>query len=214
MKEISYSTLGETWLAALQEVVRAGEIVGNETRELLHLAVTFETADFEDDPLLLRFGSAEHVEQMRKVFFSDAPNHFGHSYRDRIRGPAGRSDLSDAVELLRRAPWSKRAVVVLTMPGDGTVPCINAMQFLRRQEGLVATYFSRGQDMFRKFYADGVCLYEIARHVAASLEIPLLSVSGFIVSAHVYLQDTAEIRDLLARVDSLRCATALPGGVA
>jgi thymidylate synthase len=214
MKEIRYPTLGETWLAALQEVACAGEIVGGETRELVHLAVTFETGEFEADRLLLRFGSAEHVEQMRKVFFSDEPNLFRHSYRDRFRGPAGRSDLSDVVELLRRTPWSKRAVVALTMPGDGTVPCINAMQFLRRQEGLAATYFSRGQDMFRKFYADGVCLYEIARHVAASLEIPLLSVTGFIASAHVYLTDAAEIRDLLVRVESLQCAAALPGGIA
>jgi thymidylate synthase len=211
MKEIHYSTLGETWLAALREVYRGGEIVGDETRELLHLAVSFESGDFENDPLLVRFGSPDYVGEMRKVFFSNEPNQFGHSYCDWFRGPEGRSDLGDVIELLHHSPWSKRAVVALVGPGDGTVPCINAIQFLRRQEGLVATYFSRGQDIFRKFYADGVCLYEIADRVASRLEIPLLSVSGFIGSAHVYLKDSAEIRELLAYAESMPCATAQHG---
>jgi thymidylate synthase len=214
MKEICYPTLGETWLAALREVERAGESVGGETRELLHLGVSFQRAAFDEDPLLARFGSAEQVEQMRKVFFSDEPNRFGHSYRDRLRGPEGRSDLSDVVALLRRDAFSKRAVVTLAVPGDGTVPCINAVQFLCRRDGLAATYFSRGQDMFHKFYADGVCLFEMARHVAAGLETPLRSVTGFIASAHVYTKDLADIHALLARVDALACSAAASGGAA
>lgn len=214
MKEIRYPTLGETWLAALREVLTAGELVGSETRELLHLAVSFQRGTFDDDPLLARFASAEHVEHMRKVFFSDEPNRFGHSYRDRLRGPDGRSDLSDVVALLRRDPCSKRAVVTLTVPGDGTVPCINAVQFLRRDDALLATYFSRGQDMFHKFYADGVCLFEMARRVAADLEIPLLSVTGFVASAHIYLKDSADIHALLARIDAQPRSAALSGGVA
>jgi thymidylate synthase len=210
MKEIRHSTLGETWLATLREVFRTGENVGDETRELLHLGVSYESGQFETDPLLLNFGLRENVVEMRKVFFSEEPNQFGHSYRNRLRGPDGCRDLSDIVDLLRRLPWSKRALVTLVGPGDGTVPCINAVHFLRRQEGLTATYFSRGQDIFRKFYADGVCLYEMALQVATQLEIPLLSVSGIISSAHVYLKDFVEIQEMLDRLD----ATALPGGIA
>ncbi len=211
MKEIRYSTLGETWLAALREVHCGGEIVGDETREVLHLGVSFEKGGFENDPLLVRFGSRHVVEEMRKVFFSDESNELGHSYRELLRGPAGRSDLSDVIEVLRGTSWSKRAIVTLAGPGDGTAPCINAIQFLRRREGLIATYFSRGQDIFGKFYADGVCLHEIADRVASRLEIPLLMVSGFISSAHVYLKDSAEIREMLASADSPPCATAQQG---
>jgi thymidylate synthase len=214
MKEIRYPTLGETWLALLREVFRAGELVGDETRELLNIAVTFETGEFEKDPLLAQFGAADCVAEMRKVFFSNEPNLFGHNYRDRLRGPEGRSDLSDVFELLRRSPWSKRAVVALVGSGDGGVPCINVIQFLRRREGLAATYFSRGQDVFQKFYADGACLFEMAQRVAAGVNIPLLFVSGFISSAHIYLNDLAEIRELLERVESSSCSTALHEGVA
>jgi thymidylate synthase len=214
MKEIRYPTLGETWLAVLREVYYTGEIVGNEARELLNLAVTFETGDFEKDPLLARFGSAELVAEMRKVFFSNEPNRFGHNYRDRLHGPEGRCDLRDVIELLRRSPWSKRAVVTLVGPGDGTVPCINAIHFLRRREGLTATYFSRGQDIYQKFYADGACLHEMADRVAAGLEIPLLFMTGIISSAHIYLQDSLEIRELLERVESASRTAALHEEVA
>jgi thymidylate synthase len=213
MKEIRYPTLGETWLATLREVYCAGESVDNDMREFLHLAVSFETGAFEEDPLLVRFGSRGYVEEMRKVFFSDEANQFGHSYRDRLRGPRGRHDLSDIIELLRHSPMSKRAVVTLVGPGDGTVPCINTIHFLRRREGLVASYFSRGQDIFHKFYADGACLFEMADRVASSLEIPLLGISGFISSAHVYQKDFAEIGELLDKVELLPAATSLHVGM-
>jgi thymidylate synthase len=214
MKEIRYPHLGETWLAALRDVYCAGEIVGNETRELLHLAISYESGDFENDPLLVRFGSPGFVEEMRKVFFSDEPNRFGHNYRERLRGPEGCCDLGDVIELLRRSPESKRAVATLVGPGDGTVPCINAIHFLRRFDGLTATYFSRGQDFFQKFYADGVCLYEMTRRVADVLAIPLLSISGFISSAHVYLKDSEEIEILLNQAELLATPSALNGEVA
>jgi thymidylate synthase len=203
MKEIRCPTLGETWLAALREVYRTGRTVGEETREVLHLWVAFEQGDFQADPLLVRFASSRHVEEMRKVFFSTEPNLFGHSYSDCLRGPQGRADLGDVIELLGKDPASKRALVALVGAGDGRVPCINAIHFLRREDGLTATYFARGQDIFRKFYADGACLYELAQRVASELGIPLVAVFGLIGSAHLYLADLAEVRSLLAEADGL-----------
>jgi thymidylate synthase len=211
MKQFRYPTLGETWLAILHAVYRKGEIAGGETRELLHVSASFKTGEFHSDPLLVRFASLRHVEEMRKTFFSEEPSLFKHNYSERMRGPLGCSDLSDVIELLYRSPWSKRAVVTLTSHGDGQVPCINAIHFLRRRGGLIAMYFARGQDIFHKFYADGVCIYEMAKRVASGLDIPLLMISGFISSAHVYIEDTVEIENLLDEAGFLQQATALRG---
>ena len=104
MKEITCPTLGETWLALLREIDRSGQAVDNGTRELLHVWAAFERGDFHTDPLLLRFGTALAVEEMRKVFFADGPNLFGHSYRKRLCGPQGRCDLADVIDLLRCRP--------------------------------------------------------------------------------------------------------------
>jgi thymidylate synthase len=203
MKEIRRLTLEETWLSLLREIDRSGQPVGNETRELLNVWAAFERGEFRDGPLLVRSGAGLVVDEMRKVFFGDEPNLFGHSYRSRFCGPQGRSDLSDVIELLRSRPVSKRALVTLIPCGDGTVPCINAVQFLCREDGLLATYFSRGQDIFRKFYADAVCVYEMARQVASGLGTRVCLVSGAISSAHVYLADSDEIRCLLAEASSV-----------
>ena len=130
-----------------------------------------------------------------------------------MQGPGGRRDLGDVIELLTRQPCSKRAVLTLVGNGDGRVPCINAIHFLRREDGLLATYFARGQDMFRKYYADAICIHEMARRVAVGLGVPLRRVSGVISSAHVYVKDFDAIDAMLsdARADR-RPAMALDGG--
>lgn len=204
MNNIQHQTLGEAWLAVVREVYRRGEIVGDETRELLNVCTAFHAADFASDPILQRFGSVSLIDEMRKVFFSTKPNQLGHSYADKLYGPRGRQDLSDVIELLSREPWSKRGVVSLQGAGDGRVPCINTIHFLRREGGLVANYFARGQDVFRKYYADGICLYELALRVSDGIGIPLLLVSGFLSSAHTYLKDCNQIETLLADTQAVR----------
>jgi thymidylate synthase len=198
MKEIRRTSLGEAWIAALREVHHSGQMIGDETQEAVLLVTAFEQCDPRNDPLLTRYGSSHKIDEMRKVFFSGEDNIFGHSYRDRLQGPRGARDLSDVVDLLAREPWSKRAVVTLIGLGDGRVPCINAIHFLRRDDGLEVNYFARGQDMFNKFYADAVCIHEMAERVAAALSSCVRRITGIISSAHIYLLDLAEIRRILA----------------
>lgn len=198
MSEIRANDLGQTWLALLQAVYQHGEVVGQEARELRNVCVAFEQDGCQDEHL---FSLADHqtVEEMRKVFFSCQPNRFGHSYAAKLRGPCGRKDLSDVTELLAQEPATKRAAVTLVGDGDGKVPCINVVHFLRRDEGLYVSYFARGQDVFRKFYADSSCLHEMGRRVAEPLGIPVKGVSGLISSAHIYLTDLGEVETLLAK---------------
>ena len=83
--------------------------------------------------------------------------------------------------------------------GDGKVPCVNVLQFLVRAGGLRTLYFARGQDAFKKFYADALCLAKMARRVAEGLSLPAGLVEGFIGSSHVYHADRPAIEDFLAR---------------
>jgi thymidylate synthase len=116
-----------------------------------------------------------------------------------MRGPGGRHDLKDVISLLRAEPASKQAVVTLCEPGGGKVPCVNVLQFLVRAGSLRTIYFARGQDAFKKFYADALCLGKMARRVAEGLGLPEGTVSGFIGSSHVYEKDLPAIADFLAR---------------
>jgi thymidylate synthase len=90
-------------------------------------------------------------------------------------------------------------VVTLCGSGEQKVPCVNVIQFLVRDGALRTLYFARGQDAFKKFYADALCLAKMAGRVAEGLGLPADTVSGFIGSSHVYLEDRAAIDDFLAR---------------
>ncbi len=205
MVEFQAVDLGGAWVRVLRAVCRTGEDVGGEARELRNVCLAFQEPLCKDGPLAT-WSQRQPVEEMRKVFFTDQPNTFGHSYSHKIRGPRGLSDLSDVTELLAADPLSKRAAVVLVGNGDGRVPCINTVHFLRRQAGISVSYFARGQDIFRKFYADSVCLHEMGRRVASPLGLEVCQVAGMISSAHVYLADLAEAEAMLAEVE--RCGDA------
>ena len=198
MNDLSFGSLGETWLNLVQMTVQMGVSVDGESLELLEVRVAFP-AGAEGDEVIRQFGDSRMMAEMERVFFADGANAEGHFYANLMRGPGGRHDLQDVISLLRAEPASKRAVVTLSEQGGGKVPCVNVVQFLVRAGALRTIYFARGQDAFKKFYADALCLAKMARRVAEGLGLPDGTVSGFIGSSHVYHKDLPAIADFLAR---------------
>jgi thymidylate synthase len=173
--------------------------MANEGLEILAAAVAFP-ATTALDPLLERFADRQMIADMQKVFFEDGPNPLGHNYARLLRGPDGRVDLGDVIAHLRANSWTKQAVVTLDHSPNATVPCLNAIQFLVRDAAVQTFYFARGQDAFKKFYADALCLGRMARTVACGLDLAVGQVSGFIGSCHVYHTDVPAIHQMLAQV--------------
>ena len=196
MKCLEFDTLGETWINLVQATLRDGLNADSDYSELLGVQVSFPAAD-QPDAVVAQFGDSRLIAEMEKVFFSEAPNSLGHSYAKLVSGPACRRDLQDVIDLLRAKPSSKRAVVTLCGPGNNKVPCVNLMQFLIRKGLLRTIYFARGQDAFRKFYADALCVAKMARRVANALDLPAGSVEGFVGSSHVYHRDREAIERFL-----------------
>jgi thymidylate synthase len=198
VNDLSFGSLGETWINLVQMTVQNGIPLNDEGLECLEVQVAFP-AETEGDELIRQFGDSRMIAEMERVFFADGANALGHSYAKLMRGPDGRQDLADIISLLRTEPSSKRAVLTMCGLGGGKVPCINVVQFLVRAGVLRTIYFARGQDAFKKFYADALCLAEMARRVAEGLGLSAEIVSGFIGSSHVYHEDRAAIDDFLAR---------------
>lgn len=171
--------------------------MGEEGLELLGHGVAFAAAT-GPDPILDQFADPQMVAEMKKVFFSDGPNALGHSYAKLICGPDGRHDLQDIIGLLSREPQTKRALISFSSVPGGKVPCISAVQFLVREQAVQVMYFARGQDAFRKFYADALCICGMAEKVAGALGLPTGLVRGFIGSSHIYHRDVPVIRQTLA----------------
>jgi len=161
------------------------------------------------DPVVERYGNAHLVAEMQKVFFGSGPNELGHSYAGLMRGPLGPGGLDAVISLLRDEPQTKRAVLTLVPAGNGNVPCINVIQFLVRDQSLQTMYFARAQDIFKKLYADALCVAGMAQLVADALSVSLGTLTGFIGSGHIYDADLPSCRKLLA--EAPRLITALCG---
>ncbi|MGO8701504.1 MAG: thymidylate synthase [Limisphaerales bacterium] len=212
MNEVKSASLGVTWIHLVKTTLQAGVSINDETLELTGVKVSF-SAETQDDPLIRQFGDARMIAEMDKVFFADGANSLGHRYSELMRGPGGRHDLQDVISLLRVEPASKRAVVTLCGLGNGKVPCVNVVQFLVRSRAVHTIYFARGQDVFKKFYADALCLAKMARRVAEALGLPAGGVEGFLGSSHVYHSDRAAIDGLLARAQEFLTREQLEGAV-
>jgi hypothetical protein len=202
MPTLKFQSLGEAWINLLQRTLNDGDPLGDEATELLNVQAAFP-ADNEPDILLARFGNTQLIADMQKVFFTNEPNALGHSYAALMKGPGGRGDLEDVIGLLRKERLSKRAVLTLCGVGDGKVPCINVIQFLVRAERVETTYFARGQDVYNKFYADGLCVALMSRRVAGSLGLPAGNVTGFISSLHLYTCDIPAVRQVLVQAEPM-----------
>jgi thymidylate synthase len=193
---VTSTSLGETWVKLVEHIVREGTPMSNEGLEVLGASVFFRISSATDE-VLDRFADQKMIAEMKKVFFEEGRNSLGHSYAKLLSGPDGRHDLQDVISLLRAEPHTKRALVsFLSVPG-GKVPCISAVQFLVRNGALHLIYFARGQDAYKKFYADGLCLIAMAETVAKSLGVHAGTAQGLIGSSHVYHLDMPAIRDLL-----------------
>ena len=198
MNDLNCASLGEIWFHIVRRTVQCGNPLGDEGLELLEVCAGFPAAS-DPDALIREFADARMLAEMEKVFFAEGSNALGHSYSKLMRGPAGRSDLEDVISLLRAEPASKRAVVTLCASGNGKVPCINVIEFLIREGELRTIYFARGQDAFKKFHADALCIGKMACRVAREVEVPAGRVSGFIGSSHIYHEDRAAIDSFLDR---------------
>ena len=197
MSCIATESLGKAWINLVKQTLESGVPVNDEFQELLAVQVAFPASN-EKDAIIEQLGDRQLMAEMEKVFFTESENALGHSYAGLMTGPGGRNDLQDVIALLKAEPFSKRAVVTLAGRGNGKVPCINVVQFLIRNGVVHTLYFARGQDAFRKFYADGLCLAGMARRVAAGLGLPAGALEGFIGSSHVYHHDRTAIDRFLA----------------
>lgn len=191
-------TLGETWKNLLQVVMERGDDFDEEIREARNVTMSF-TVGPSDFLELAEYGLNETLTDMRKVFFTTEPNHFGHSYRSCWRGPFGKDDLSDVIDLLKEQPSTKRALLAFVDLTGRKVPCLSAIHFLIRQGCLDISYFARGQDIYLKFCADAICVHDFGVMVSEALGIKVGTITGTISSAHIYRKDFERVELILKR---------------
>ena len=137
--------------------------------------------------------------EMRKVFFTQEANIFGHNYSRTLLGPKmGKENaVDDIIQILSKTSTTRKAVLSFLPYGDEKVPCINLIHFLIRNNKLEITYFSRGQDIYRKFPCDAMCIIDFGKRVAKAMQLEISLITAVITSAHIYEKDVVDAKTLI-----------------
>lgn len=201
-----FSSVGELWVSLTRRCLQEGAHVLDadvKLLEVLNVPVSVSDPLVNHDPAEAYF-DPKMVAAMHDNFHTFEPQ-FGYkvSYGERIFRPEGASPYEAIRDTLRKKPEAKSATISLLRPNDahlGHVPCITTIDFKIRAGKLNVGYFARSQDVFKKSYADNLAISEIGAQLAGDLaddfELSPGSITGFIVSAHLYLSDLGKMAEM------------------
>ena len=129
--------------------------------------------------------------EMKKVFFSNQENKFGHSYGSSILTPLleEKDPTKAIIKKLSGNMETRNAVLTFIPYGNNKIPCISTIQFLVRNNTLNIFYTARSQDIYKKFPLDAMCIASIGIEVARNLKLNLGYIQANIVSCHIYQSD-------------------------
>lgn len=114
----------------------------------------------------------------------------------------GFDQIEKVIELLRKDPNSRRAVINLNTPNEHVIethdePCTIALQFLVRNEKLYCTGMMRSNDIWFGFPYDVAFFTQLQMYIADRLELKYGTYTHFVVSMHLYDRNMQEVERIL-----------------
>ena len=191
--------LFNAWNYTMQKILTSSETAMVEDYlELKNFQIMFTPEDCKE--LLSNERVMCDYGEMKKVFFTQEENIFGHNYSKTILGPkmGKETAVEEVVSVLSKTSTTRKAVLYFLTYGNEKVPCINLIHFLVREGKLEITYFSRGQDIYRKFPCDAMCIIDYGKQVASALHLEISKVTAIITSAHIYTKDVENAKKLIS----------------
>ena len=198
--ETNNTTLKNAWVKAMCDILYSEESIHTENyTELIDYHTKFGFADIDELKEDKRINS-DFIE-MEKVFFTNMKNSFGHSYRDATLTPLlSETDPINALSiLLGKNATTRKAVLTFAPYGEEKIPCINTIQLLVRNNRLDIIYNARGQDVFRKFPCDAMCIAEYGLRVAIMNNYELGTIYAHIASAHIYDENVDDAQKCISK---------------
>ena len=219
-------TLGETWLAMVETVLKNGSFELDENRGRFAVRNLRFSADSTDvnDMLIEKYGDKSKIDAMKRVFFeSDEMKDFDitPSFRNGAKSYKKRLEEGNMVEFvvnrLAKIPESKKAVMVFptyedyeavtNSPWNDYLPCIVALQHrvVQRQgvNYLDLTLFMRSWDTFQKGAGDLLVISMVGDIVRKQLEerlsIEILPgrLDGLVTDVHIYENTYQQAQDVI-----------------
>lgn len=119
-----------------------------------------------------------------------------------IKEAFGFNQVEKTIELLKKDPLSRRAVINLNTPNERVIetkdePCTIAIQFLLRRGKLNCTVMMRSNDIWFGFPYDVIFFTELQKYIANRLEVGYGTYTHFVGSMHLYDRDYDKVGNIL-----------------
>jgi len=203
---IARHTIGEAWLDVAARILAEGREATYDGRPILELSrVTLEVEQPDpEDTVIARYADPERLAWMRANFVDHslvAELGDARSYASRLFDYAavGRDPVDWVVGRLTADPTSRSATITTFEPLLDTsyIPCVSMLDFWVPDDALELVVYAHSIDFGSKGYANLVQLSHLQAQVAASLAMPVGSLTFIVKSAHVYDSEFSYMHDVL-----------------
>lgn len=204
---IEEKSVGEAWLKILQLVQKFGFIKksqhGEDQKELMNLVavITDEDPDnikwknyfpFSRDDLLQYY--PQLVTGMQVIDVS-------YTYGQRLRSYGSIDQIRKLIDLLKKTPFSRRAISVLYNVNQDidseNAPCLVLIQCLVQEDKLFMTAYFRSHDLFDGWPKNSFGLLKLQKYICEEVNIERGSLTIISNSAHVYKRNWIKAQEIL-----------------
>lgn len=197
----------EAWIRCLRKIIEEGRIINDNNKngkikEIMNVFISI-TNPLYQGKVTNDFVDLGMINWMENNFFKKKPiSGWDYSYAQRLFDYNKIDQIKLVIKCLKDNPLAKSATIVLMKPGFDAkhVPCITTLDFKIRDRKLVLTSFLRSQDIYKKMYADILCLAKIQKNVADRLHVKIGSLCLDVVSAHIYEEDIKKAKEVLKKI--------------
>lgn len=148
----------------------------------------------------------KYASMWNKITDDGVTNNSAYGYI--LKKKHGFDQIEKMVELLKKDPYSRRAVININIPNEHVIEtkdemCTICLNFQLRNDSLNCTAVMRSNDLFFGTPLDTVFFITVQKYIADKLGVKYGTYTLFAMSIHMYERDYDKFKDILDHPDRL-----------
>ena len=203
MFTIEAPTLGVAWIECLSKVMRYGQPINDEERNLLevcNMEIRIDTIS-KTDPIISKYADTERIRLMHKKYKSmEIVEPFDVSYGECLYCNQGVDQIDNIVRRLKERRESKSATISLHTPQDIKPTCLSLIDCKIRNDKLNMTAVYRSQNIYGSQPGNILALSEVFENIAKNVNTKMGYFYLYIISAHIYSEDFQKVNTIIEHI--------------
>lgn len=197
----------EAWIQAVRHIWNKGKIVydkDEKLKEILNLVLEIKNP-VERNENVEKLIPKESIQEIMDLTFKKERNpRWGYSYGERLFDFKGVNQVQWAIDRLNENPNSKSTTIGILMPEIDTkaehIPCMNLLDFKKRDRRLHLTVLFRSHDYGRKALPNFIVLGKLLKQVSEATNSEIGKIVCHSISAHIYGSEFERINRIISEL--------------